>query len=103
MEETASAALEWAGVLCGQPRRAAARALLDGYRAAGGTLTVPGPEVFAGWLVKRANWTEMHVRHALDDGLSPARRRAAGAAVPGLLAQLRRLTSGITTWSGWLA
>jgi hypothetical protein len=55
-----------AGVLTGPPHREAAHALIAGYQAAGGTLTISGPEVFAGWLVKNANWTEMHILHALD-------------------------------------
>jgi Phosphotransferase enzyme family len=102
VEETASAALEWAGVLTGPPHRDAVDALVAGYRAAGGTLAVTGPEAFAGWLVKNANWAEMHVRHALDDDLPASRRHAAAQAVPGLVAQLGRFADGASTWADWL-
>jgi hypothetical protein len=59
--------------------------------------------VFAGWLVKNANWTEMHVRHALDDTLPERRRHAADQAVPHLIERLERLTAGAPSWASWLA
>jgi Ser/Thr protein kinase RdoA (MazF antagonist) len=102
VEETASAALEWAGVLAGPPNRDAVLALVTGYRGAGGTLAVTGPEAFAGWLVKNANWTEMHVRHALDDDLPSSRRHAAEQAVPQLVDQLERFACGAPSWADWL-
>lgn len=101
-EETASAAMEWAGVLTGPPHRAVVQALISGYQAAGGTLTVPGPEVFAGWLVKNTNWTEMHIRHALDKALPERRRHAADHVVPQLIEQLERFVAGAPTWVDWL-
>lgn len=102
-EEAASAALEWAGVLTGPPHHAAVHALITGYQAAGGALTVSGPEVFAGWLVKNANWTEMHIRHALDDTLPEHRRHAANQAVPQLIEQLERFALEAPWWADWLS
>jgi hypothetical protein len=102
VEETAAAAVEWAGALTGSPHREATRALISGYRASGGTLVIPGPEVFAGWLVKHANWTEMHIRHALDDTLPEYRRHTADQAVPELIEQLERFAAGTPSWTRWL-
>jgi Ser/Thr protein kinase RdoA (MazF antagonist) len=102
-EETAAAAAEWAGALAHEPHRDAAHALVNSYRQANGQIEFPGPEVFAGWLVKHANWTEMHIRRALDDALPDHRRRTADQAVPGLLDQLQRFTAGAANWTRWLA
>lgn len=100
-EELAAACLEWSGVKTGEPDRVAARALLEAYVGAGGKGRVAGPEALAAWLVKQANWTEMHLRHALDD--RAARRGLAEEAVPGLLDELERYARGVERWAGWLA
>ncbi|GLZ78843.1 membrane protein [Actinorhabdospora filicis] len=99
-EELAAACLEWSGVKAGEPGRAAARALLEAYAAAGGKGRVSGAETLAAWLVKHANWTEMHLRHALDE--HAARRDLAEEAVPGLLGDLVRYAQGVERWAGWL-
>ena len=101
-EETAAAAVEWAGVLAHEPHRDAVRALVDDYRHIAGPVEFPGPEIFAGWLIKHANWTEMHLRRALDDTLPDHRRLAADQAVPELLDQLRRFTAGVAGWTRWI-
>lgn len=101
VEEAAAAYVEWAGVRTHAPDRRAATALLDAYASAASTpVAVTGPEVFASWLVKQANWTEMHVRHALD--ADAPRRSYADRVVPGLLAELRRYADGVATWAEWL-
>jgi hypothetical protein len=101
-EEFAAATVEWSGGLAGPASRAAAAAARDGYLRAGGAPTVTGPEVFAGWLVKNANWTEMHVRHALDEALPAPRRQAAARLAPELLAQLVRFVASVPLWTEWI-
>ncbi|HEY1180338.1 MAG TPA: phosphotransferase, partial [Phytomonospora sp.] len=100
-EELAAASVEWAGVKTGPPDRAAVAALVEGYRAEGGEVTVDGPEVFASWLVKNANWTEMHIRHALDP--TAPRRERSRLAVPGLLPELSAYAAGVEEWTRWLS
>lgn len=99
-EELAAACLEWAGVKTGEPDRAAATALLEAYIGHGGKGRVGGAEALAAWLAKQANWTEMHLRHALDPGA--ARHDLAAEAVPGLLNELVRYAEGAHRWARWL-
>jgi len=101
IEELAGAAVEWAGVKRDEPARPATDALLDGYVKGGGTIDVTGPEVFASWLVKHANWTEMHIRHALDP--DAPRRDRSREAVPWLLDEFARYTAGVEEWTRWLS
>jgi hypothetical protein len=101
-EETAAAAVEWGGAFAHEPHRPAVQAMVDGYRHGAGPVAFPGVDVFAGWLVKQANWTAMHVRHALDDAVPEPRRRAVDRAVPELLEQLGRFTAGVPHWARWL-
>jgi hypothetical protein len=100
-EEAASAAFEWAGAMSGPPRRDVVRAFAAGYRDAGGDFPAGRPEAGAGWLVKNAWWTAMHIRHALDPTLSDRRRKQAADAVPALVRTLTRLAEGVPVWATW--
>ncbi|GIG64710.1 phosphotransferase [Phytomonospora endophytica] len=100
-EELAAASVEWAGVKTGAPDPKAAAALVEGYLDGGGDAGIDGPEVFASWLIKHANWTEMHIRHALDP--AAPRRERSREAVPGLLTELSRYVAGVGEWTRWLS
>jgi Phosphotransferase enzyme family len=100
IEETVAAALEWAGANVGEPEPAAIRALIAGYRAAGGRLDRPPPEALAGRLFKHLGWLELHVRRALDDHPdAAAAQRVAARRVPGLLATVLRIGAGAERWT----
>jgi hypothetical protein len=76
--------------------------MADGYREAGGRLEPTGPEVFATWMAKNAQWLTLQARRAL--GLAPAsepQRRAARAAVGNLLVEFRRAGERAPQWLDW--
>jgi hypothetical protein len=76
------------------------RALIAGYRTAGGQLDRPPPEAFAGWLFKHLGWLELHVRRALDDHPDAAvARRVAARRIPGLVATVLRIGAGAEGWT----
>lgn len=98
--EAARALIEWAQVDGGTLDADLARALIAGYRQAGGVLGHRSRTDFAGFISKELVWLEFNVRRALGERLQDASDRELGdrkaremlARVPGFAALLDRAT-----------
>jgi Ser/Thr protein kinase RdoA (MazF antagonist) len=103
--EVAAAVLDWSGAATGEPVLGVARALVEGYRRAGGTTPVADERAFAAWLAGTLGWLEFNVRDRLlgapgDDG----NERALGKAeVRWAVTHLPRVARSLPAWVRLLA
>jgi thiamine kinase-like enzyme len=102
-EEVAAAVVSWSSSMAGEPDERAARALVEGYHAAGGEPAGSSPTVLAGSLSAVANWLELNVRRSLDRAADRPSRRRAEAAATGALAELSRRLARLDRWTELLA
>jgi Ser/Thr protein kinase RdoA (MazF antagonist) len=98
-EEVAAAVVSWSSGVAGEPNQRAARALVEGYRAAGGGLESHSPTVLAGSLSAVANWLELNLRRSLDQAAGRPFRRRAEAEATGALAELSRRLARLDRWT----
>ena len=98
-EEVAAAVVSWSSGVAGEPNERAARALVEGYRAAGGALEGHAPTVLAGSLSAVANWLELNLRRSLDQTADRRFRRRAEAGATGALADLSRRLARLDRWT----
>lgn len=102
--EVACAALDWAGVRAHDPRPDLARALIDGYRMAGGQFDGSSRTVFAFFLRGFLNWLEYLVRRSLGEYLQGAEEREVAKQGPrGALANILRFARSLDAWLPLLA
>jgi Ser/Thr protein kinase RdoA (MazF antagonist) len=102
-EEVAAAVVSWSSAVAGEPNERAARALVEGYRAAGGGLEGSSPMVLAGSLRAVANWLELNVRRSLDQAADQPFRQRAEAEATGALAELSRRLVRLDRWAKLLS
>ena len=101
--EIASLALVWGGVDFGEPSREAARALLSGYRDAGGELDAIRASDFGEFLCVMLGWFEYNVRRALGDrNRDEGDRELAAKIVTRFFASLPRFARSPERWAAAL-
>ena len=98
-EELAAAVVSWSSAVAGEPNERAARALVEGYRAAGGGLEGSSPTVLAGSLSAVANWLELNLRRSLDRAADQPFRQRAEAAATSALAELSGRLARLDRWT----
>jgi Ser/Thr protein kinase RdoA (MazF antagonist) len=98
-EEVAAAVVSWSSAVAGEPDERAARALVEGYRAAGGGLEGSSPTVLAGSLSAVANWLELNMRRSLDQAADRPFRRRAETEATGALVELSRRHARLDRWA----
>jgi Ser/Thr protein kinase RdoA (MazF antagonist) len=104
MHEVASVALDWAGVQTRDAIPAFVRAVIRGYRDAGGRFEAHGPTVFAYFLRGCLNWLEYSVRRSLGENLQdPDDRPVAEGEVVRVLENLPRFAGSVDGWLRLLA
>jgi aminoglycoside phosphotransferase (APT) family kinase protein len=102
-EEVAAAVVSWSTGPQGEPDARVARALIEGYRRAGGTLKVGSPTVLAGSLSAAANWLELTVRRGLSSAAHARGRLPADAEVTEALGQLGWRWARLDRWTELLS
>jgi len=98
-EEVAAAVVSWSSGVAGKPDERSARALVEGYRGAGGGLEGHSPTVLAGSLSAVANWLELNLRRSLDRAADQPLRWRAEAELAGALAELSRRLARLDRWT----
>jgi hypothetical protein len=100
--EIAAATLDWSRAC--RARTAIMRAVVCGYRRAGGDFERPEPSVFAGFCCGILNWLEYNVRRGLGERLlDPEDREIAQREVLLLLDALPRIAGSLERWARLLA
>jgi Ser/Thr protein kinase RdoA (MazF antagonist) len=98
-EEVAAAVVSWSSGVAGEPNERAARALVEGYRAAGGGLESHSPTVLAGSLSAVVNWLELNLCRSLDQAADRPFRQRAEAVATGALAELSQRLDRLDRWT----
>jgi len=98
-EEVAAAVVSWSSGVAGEPNERAARALVEGYRAAGGGLESSSPTVLAGSLSAVVNWLELNLCRSLDQAADRPFRQRAEAVATGALAELSQRLDRLDRWT----
>jgi hypothetical protein len=101
-EEVAAAVVSWSAAAHGEPDERVARALVEGYRRAGGDLQVLSPTVLAGSLSAVANWLELNLRRSLGEATDPPLRSRAEAEVAAALDELSWRLARLDRWMALL-
>jgi Ser/Thr protein kinase RdoA (MazF antagonist) len=101
-EEVTAAVVSWSTGPQGEPDARVALALVEGYRRAGGTLTVGSPTVLAGSLSAVANWLELTVRRGLSSTAAAGGRGQADTEVADALGQLGWRWARLDRWTALL-
>lgn len=103
-QEVAKECLNWARVHLEMPERRLARALLAGYRRAGGDLSAPRVSDFSEFLCVMLGWLEFNVRRTLGERLQDTSRRSlAEREARRVLENLPRFSKSIRSWVELLA
>ncbi len=98
-QEVAKVCLDWARADLGMPERLLARAVLAGYRRAGGDLPAPQPSDFGEFLCTTLGWLEFNVRRTLGERLQDTSLRSfAEREAQQVLGNLRRFSQSIESW-----
>lgn len=99
--EAVEAALRWAGE--SSPDKGAFVAFMDGYSAAGGTVTNLRERDFAKWVAALVGWFCFQSRRALGDYSDdrPSDRAKAAEMARDALMSLRSTVDGLATWAKW--
>lgn len=101
--ELASAVVHWSNSSTTNAHQNAARALVDGYTDAGGSLPEGGPEIFAGMIAQGLAWLDICVRRALGERAhSTEHRHQAEEEAGRVLNSLPSYLPSLEKWARWL-
>jgi hypothetical protein len=102
--ELANAALVWGRGDFDEPQAEFSRALVDGYRDAGGEYDAPRPSDFAEFVCGMIHWFEYNVRRTLGERLhDETDRQLADREARHVLGQLARFAGSLEAWAHMLA
>jgi Ser/Thr protein kinase RdoA (MazF antagonist) len=104
-QELAGAVLDWSGAPTEDPKTEVARALVEGYRQAGGRPVVTDERAFATWCAGTLGWLEFNLRHRVLDaaGDDPYERVLGEDEVRWAVAHLSRMAASLPAWSKLLS
>ncbi|SRR5579871_462873 len=100
--ELADVALAWSGQTVGEPSEAAFRAVIDGYRLAGGALADSAYDALYSCLGNALEWLEFNLRRTLNDASTPDEQAIANAEIPKTLTMLQTLAENIGQYVAWM-
>jgi Ser/Thr protein kinase RdoA (MazF antagonist) len=101
--EVVEAALNWSGPRVASPDEATFKALIAGYRRAGGTLQESIHDALAGVLGRWLEWLEFNMRRSLDGSAASIEEEdLAWSEVYGTLRVLQRLGEEMGQFAAWL-
>lgn len=102
--ELADVALNWSGLTVGEPDPSIFRAVLAGYRGAGGTLHDEPRDALYALLARWLAWLEFNIHRSLGEAAWTTTERDLGTReAVDALAVIQRLASGVDLYASWLA
>jgi aminoglycoside phosphotransferase (APT) family kinase protein len=100
--DLASTALAWSGQTVGEPSEATFRALIEGYRSAGGAPGDNASDALQSCLGNWLEWLEVNLQRSLKDEITPEEQALANGEVFKTLTTLQTLSDNIGLWAAWM-
>jgi thiamine kinase-like enzyme len=100
--ELADAALAWSGQTVGEASEVAFRAVIDGYRKAGGAPLDSAYDAMHSCLGNWLEWLEYNLGRSLNAALSPEEQAIANAEIPKTLTTLQTLAENLGQYVAWM-
>lgn len=101
--EVADVALNWSGLIVGEPDRDVFQAVLAGYRSVGATIHDEPRDVLYANLAHWLSWLKFNIQRSLGDVATTSEERDLGTReAVDTLALIQRLANGIDLYASWL-